>query len=418
MIKKKIIYLIPFLTLISVFFGVYLGEDSLGGGKHDYNTHLGFLYGFTENFYDTYKKFGIDEEFTKRNSPILYIFFSLFLKIGFHPESLRIINFLILVPIIIYFIKCLEIKYPNIDSETKIFFFSALLLSPTIRTLIIWPYPVLWALCFFLISIYYFLIFNKTNDLNKKIIYAYLNIFFLSLSAYFTPKFAVFSIYFFYNFFLFYKYKPEILKIIILNLIFAIPAIYFLITKDFYLFVNEPFDVNLSTKYNFSNKIIIISSMIFLFFLPFVSKKAFFNNRDFFKINYKFLITLVFIFINIYFFDFLTRSGGGGGIFFQFSHKLFGNSAFLFIIFILSIGLFGHLGLFNFNNILLFFILLIYNLEFTIYYKYFEPLLFFLLLFMTNYKKDFININKISKKIFLFYILFLILNFSKSYMNF
>ena len=61
MIKKKVIYLIPFLTLVSVLSGVYFGEDSLGGGKHDYNTHLRFLYGFTENFYDTYKKFGIDE---------------------------------------------------------------------------------------------------------------------------------------------------------------------------------------------------------------------------------------------------------------------------------------------------------------------------------------------------------------------
>ena len=73
--------------------------------------------------------------------------FLYFLKAGLPNESLRIMNFLIIVPIIIYFIKCLKIKYPNIDNETKVYFSSALLLSPTIRTLLIWPYPVLWALC-------------------------------------------------------------------------------------------------------------------------------------------------------------------------------------------------------------------------------------------------------------------------------
>ena len=203
MVKNRIIYLLPTITLFSLFTGVFLGEDSLGGGKHDYFTHLKFLNGFTYDFYDTYNKFCIDEEFTKRNSPILYILFSLFLKAGLPNESLRIMNFLIIVPIIIYFIKCLKIKYPNIDNETKVYFSSALLLSPTIRTLVIWPYPVLWALCFFLISVYFFLKFNNQINEDKKILYAYSNIFFLSLSAYFTPKFAVFAIFFFYNYFLF-----------------------------------------------------------------------------------------------------------------------------------------------------------------------------------------------------------------------
>ena len=315
-------------------------------------------------------------------------------------------NFLIIVPIIIYFIKCLKIKYPNIDNETKVYFSSALLLSPTIRTLVIWPYPVLWALCFFLISVYFFLKFNNQINEDKKILYAYSNIFFLSLSAYFTPKFAVFAIFFFYNYFLFYKYKIELLKIISLNILLSIPAIYFLVSKDFYLFVNEPFDVDLSTKYNFSNKIIIISSMFFLFFLPFISKRNIFFEKEFFNFNYKLLIVLLFVLINIYFFNFLTRSGGGGGIFFQTSNILFGNYILLFIIFSLSMLMFGQLNLFNFNNVFLFTILLFYNLEFTMYYKYFEPLLLFLILFLIKYKENYlININRTSKKV-LFFIYF------------
>ena len=123
----------------------------------------------------------------------------------------------------------------------------------------------------------------------------------------------------------------------------SIPAIYFLVSKDFYLFVNEPFDVDLSTKYNFSNKIIIISSMFFLFFLPFISKRNIFFEKEFFNFNYKLLIVLLFVLINIYFFNFLTRSGGGGGIFFQTSNILFGNYILLFIIFSLSMLMFGQL---------------------------------------------------------------------------
>ena len=99
--------------------------------------------------------------------------------------------------------------------------------------------------------------------------------FFLSLSAYFTPKFAVFAIFSFIIIFYFTNTKIELLKIISLNILLSIPAIYFLVSKDFYLFVNEPFDVDLSTKYNFSNKIIIISSMFFLFYLYFKTKYFF-----------------------------------------------------------------------------------------------------------------------------------------------
>ncbi|MDA9604519.1 hypothetical protein N9S39_02250 [Candidatus Pelagibacter sp.] len=416
MTKNKFIYFLFFIVSTSVCLGVYIGEDSLGSGKHDYIYHLRFLNGFSENFFNTYNEFGmLTESYPMRNSPIFYMFFSIFLKFGLPLESLKVINLLILIPIVIYFIKCLEIKYPTINLDTKIYFISALMLSPTIRTLLAWPYPLLWALCFFLISVYFFLIFNKSENYKKKMICAYSNIFFLSLSAYFTPKFAVFSLFFFYNFFLFYKFKKETLKIVLLNIVLAIPAIYFIITKDYYLFNSEPFNVASSTKYNLSNKIIIISSMFFLFFLPFITKENLFNKKNF-KINYKSFILIIFITINIYFFDFLIRSGSGGGIFFQLSNILFENSLFLFIIFIFSLGLFGYLGLYNLNNILLFVLLLIYNLEFTIYYKYFDPLILFLLLFLTNYStNNFIKIKKLSKKVFLFYIFFLTLNLSKSF---
>ena len=420
MIKNRFIYLLLLITSLSVFLGIYLGEDTLGSGKHDYTYHLGYLNGFSENFYETYKKFGTIDGDPVRNSPIFYMFFSIFLKLGLSHESLKIINLLISIPLVIFFFKCLEIKYPNIDIETKIYFSSVLLLSPTIRTLLAWPYPLIWAICFFLISIYFFLIFKKTENFNKKIIFAYANIFFLCLSAYFTPKFAVFSLFFFFHFFLSFKFKKQIFKIILFNIFMAMPAIYFIISKDYYLFVSEPFSVDISTKYNFSNKIIIILTMLFLFFIPFITKEnIFYQKKNLFKIDYKFYIFLFFIVVNIYFFDFLNRSGGGGGIFFHFSQVLFKNSLLLFIIFIISLCIFRILGLFNFNNIFIFTLLILYNLEFTIYYKYFDPLVFFLFLFLVDYKKDnFFDIKRLSKKYFIFYILFLAINLSKSFITY
>ena len=160
--------------------------------------------------------------------------------------------------------------------------------------------------------------------------------------------------------------------------------------------------------------------MFFLFFLPFISRENFLSNwRSFFKIDYIFFTLIFFIAVNIYFYDFFNRVGSGGGIFFHLSHILFKNSSLLFAVFITTLFLFKYLGLLNFNNIFLFMLLALYNLEYTIYYKYFDPLIIFLLLFLIRYKENnFINIKKYSKKCFLFYLFFLTINFSKQFLTY
>ena len=237
------------------------------------------------------------------------------------------------------------------------------------------------------------------------------------MSAYFTPNFAFFSIFFLYNFYKTFNLQKEIFKIILFNLILAAPAVYFLITKDFYLFNSEVYKIDASVKYNLSNKIIIISSMLLLFFLPFISKRNFFNNYSKIKINFSLFVLLFFIFINIYFYNFLPNAGGG--IFYHLSHYLVKNSSILFITFFFTLYLFRHFNLYNLNNVFLFVILVFYNLQFTIYYKYFDPLMFFLFLFLVkfNHKID-IKIDTLSKKYLLFYIIFLAMNYSKSFINY
>ena len=197
--KNKLIFLIPLASFLTVLIGTYLGEDSIGSGKIDYTYHLTLLNKFSENFFNTYNEFGmLQESSSGRNSPIFYILLSFFLKVGLPLQSLKIINFIILAPIVIFFIKCLEIKYPQISLETKIYLTSALLLSPTIRTLLAWPYPLLWAICFFLISIYFFLVFKKSQISKKKNYLCVFKYFFLVLKCIFHTKVC----YFFFIFFL------------------------------------------------------------------------------------------------------------------------------------------------------------------------------------------------------------------------
>ena len=205
-----------------------------------------------------------------------------------------------------YFNKCIYIKYKKFSLNVKICFFSILLLSPTVRTLLIWPYPFIWALTFFVIFLFFYLKFENTVKNNKRIINAYLNVFFLALSAYFTPNFSVFAIYFFYRYFLVYSISKKIFRIFILNVLIALPAIYFVIVKDFYLFNSNVYEIDSSTKYNLSNKIIIITTIIILFFIPLFpilqKTKFLLSKKNFFE--FKFFAILIFVLLNVFYFYF------------------------------------------------------------------------------------------------------------------
>ena len=98
-----------------------------------------------------------------RNSPVFYIVISQLVKIGFEIKYLKYLNIIFVFSIIFFFLKSLEINYKNIKFDTKIFLLCTIALSPTIRSLTINPYPLLWAITFFSISIYYFLKFQKVD---------------------------------------------------------------------------------------------------------------------------------------------------------------------------------------------------------------------------------------------------------------
>ena len=414
--KNKFSYVVLILLFVSIVLGIYLNEDSTGGAKNDYLHHEKFIFLFAENFIETFKNYGTDE-LMARNSPIFYIFLSLFFKAGVDIKFINFANLIILPLYIFVFINCIKIKYKFIKLSDQILFSSIILLSPTIRSLTIWPYPFVWGLLFFLISILFFLKFKEEIKESTKFKFCLYNIFFLALSAYITPNFAVFSIFYFINFFVFFK-NSKINFIILFNLILAFPALYYYYKTDFYIFKYTVETVNIFLKFNFINKIIIISSLIFFYYLPFINFYELKNlNLKNFIVNKSTVILVGISLFFFIFFNFPLNLGFGGGIFLHLSDKILNNPGILFLIFIISILIFINQGMINKNNLILFVLLLIYNTQTSIYHKYFDPLVYFLILFLFEYNQQAkfrINL-QLFNKIFIFYGLFLIISILKKY---
>ena len=409
--KPKNIFILGVLLFLSIVFSYIILEDTIGGAKNDFIFHKKFIILFAEDFKNTLSNYG-KGELLARNSPVFYIFLSLIYKSGIDLDNLKFLN-IISIPILVYvFYSCLRIQFKNINTNLLIFLSFVVLLSPTIRSLLIWPYPILYGFIFFLLSVKFYLKFTKVEK--NKINEAYKNIFFLALASYITPNLSVFSIFFLYKFYLEFKNSKYLFYIIAFNCFLASPAFLHYYINDFYFFNAPVSTIGLSDQLNISNKIVIISSLILFYFIPFINKEMLRKMSYGFKNLKKQSILILFFLISVYFFSY-PSGNFGGGIFYHLSQNLFANNIFLFVIFFLSIFLFQTANLINLNNLLLFLCLILYNLQASIYHKYFDPLLLFIFLFLiTNYKitnqKIFFDI---AKKYYLFYLIFLGISFYK-----
>ena len=115
---------------------------------------------------------------------------------------------------------------------------------------------------------------------------------------------------------------------------------------------------------------------------------------------------LVFILISFlilaYFFNY-KLSFTGGGVFFQLSQILLNNNLFFFIISFLSFLTIVYLSSLHIDNFLLIFLLILSNVQNSIYHKYYEPL--FIILIFTLFKN--FKFDKFFSKKIHFYILYL-----------
>ncbi len=399
------------LLFISIIFSYFFSEDTLGGAKQDYLFHEKFIISFAEDFKNTFNSYGQGDLYA-RNSPVFYIFLSLIYKVGVDLDTIRYLNIISILLLIYIFYDCLKIKFKNITNTALILMSLVIFLSPTVRSLAVWPYPILYGFILFLFSTKFYLKFNqvKKNKINE----AFKSTFFLAFASYITPNFSVFVIFFLYKFFLEFKNSKYFLYILIFNLLLATPAIIYYYINDFYLIKYSVSDVNLSVKLNFFNKIVIILSLISFYFIPFLNKKMIENVKLIFKDFQKEYILVIFFLTCLLFFNF-PSGNFGGGVFYHISQYIFGNSFLLFVVFFLTIFLFKLKKMISLNNSLLFFCLILYNLQVAIYHKYFDPLLLFIFLFLLEKieiknQRSFLDI---TKNYYILYLIFLGMSFYK-----
>lgn len=394
-------YLIFFVFYLTIIGGFYFNEDSLGGAKHDYMYHLKFINLFKENNITNGLKMFTGSGYEARNSPFFYLIYA-FLNDYLSLETLRKLNSIISFLIAIFFFKCLKIKY---KSERKLILSLVsciIFISPTVRSLSIWPYPLLWGILFFIISILYYLKFLEKKNNNYQFRYSIYSTLFLILSAYLHPPLAFFNVFYLFSF---YRYLDisKFLIIILINILFIIPIVIFL-TEHGLLFFHkvEGENVNLLTTLNIFNKIVIISTIILYYIFPIINPieliKKIIN-----KINYKNIILFTLItFLFSLFFNYEFTKIHGGGFVHKFSYLVFGNNIFLFFVFFLSIIFFYFLFDGNKVNYIIYILIILTNIQYTIYNKYYDILvmIIFLLISKINFNEKFF---KIKNSILYFY---------------
>ena len=349
-----------------------------GAYKDWIGAYLNPVKDFSQNFSSTLLNY---DDYGQRHSPIYLIFLSTFLRFDFSFETIRLIHLHLSIPLIIIFYKCLSLKFKNIEKSYLILLSLVIFLSPTFRSLSIWPDSRLPGLLFFTITIYFFLKYEETRS--EKFIW--LTSFFLIVSSYISPNFSLFFFYFFYKIFKQISFS-KVLLFFLFNFILAFPMFFYIFIMDINFFTSGQTpslnNQSIASNYNFANKILLISSIIFFHLLPvLIWKKHFINFLSFIKKNIMFIfITSV---VLIYFFNYKIEYTGGG-VFFHLSNFFFKNNYLFYIISIISLSFVMYLCKLNVKNSLFFFILILTNIQNTVYHKYYEPLL--LIVFFTIFK--------------------------------
>ena len=399
---KKHTFIILTILYFSLIGGFYLNEDLIGGAFVDYGGHFHISEKFKENFSYTLLNYS---ELGHRHSPLFYILRSM-INLDEVLQRLLFLHIFLLIPL--FFYKCLKIIFYDTPKDLLKLLAFIILLFPTFRSYSIWPDPHLLGSLFFLISIYYFLKFKIKDKPLKNSLF---NIFFLAVSAYISPNFSLFAIYFFYEYFLKFKLSKNLIIVTLFNILLSLPIFFYLFILDInFIFDNKGWDIgdNFFSLQNFSNKVVIITSLFFFYLLPFLLlKKIEINNL--FKLDIiTFLWFLVFIF-SCYLFDFsyaFNLTNSGGGIFYQLSNKIFGNNAFLFLIGLVSSVFIGQLFRYNYKNLIIFLCLILSNPQVTMWQSNFSPTIFFLIFLLTDH--DLKKNRFYFKQVFVIYLYFLL----------
>jgi hypothetical protein len=383
--KNLLIFLILYVSLLLGF----LLDENLNFGSYDdwINAYVFPIQDFANNFYETLIGF---EKYGHRHSPFYIIFLSLLLRLGLDLDTIRFIHMNGCIVFIFLFYHCLKLRFKDVDKFTLQLLSMFIFLSPTFRSLSIWPDSRLPGLIIFVLSIYFFLKFMKNND-DKKIFFSFYSALSLILSSYISPNFSLFAIFFYLFFFKYLSYRSFIL-LFLLSAILSIPMLYYIFILDvnFMTAGRTPGieQASIAFSFNISNKILIISSILFFHLIPTIYFLT--DSKKFLLFSKKKMINfIVFFGVFVYFFNYQI-SFTGGGFFYQLSIYMFNNNIFFYCIAFYTLFYIYYISSLSRTNLILLGILIISNIQNTIYHKYYEPLILIIVLLLfenLNFKK-------------------------------
>jgi hypothetical protein len=370
-------FLFLYLTLV---IGFFFGENLNHGSYGDWiGSNREPIKDFSNNFTYTFLNFDI---YGHRHSPVYLIFLSLFLDLGLDLNQIRFVHLHLCISLIIIFYQCLKLLFTNINNNYLFLLSLIFFLSPTFRSLAIWPDSRLPGLIFFVLTIYFFLKFKKTNNLK----YTWYTCISLVVSSYISPNFSIFFPYFFFFFLKEFKFK-DLSFLIIFNFLASLPILYYIFILDInFLTAGKTPSLNneiISFSFNISDKIMIISSIIFFHLSPILIMDNFFNQFKNF-LNKRFIILVPLVVCLAYFFNYQLIYTGGG-VFFILSNLLFDNNYLFYIGSIFFIGFVLYISSFSLNNFFLLTLLIVSNIQNTIYHKYYEPMIFIMFFTLIKY---------------------------------
>ena len=397
-IEKKIF--IFFSLFISLVISFQLGENSSGGSQQDYL--------FTKKYIDTFR---IDlltglEMFKSRGEihlPFFYILISNLNKV-FGDTLVKYLYLIIssAIPLILYSALKKKFSQANID---HLFLLSLMVfLSPYFRSSAVWLTTDNLALLFFLLSINSFLKFENSKD--TLLINAFLCFSFLILASYVRYYYSVFFVFYFYMM----QSKLNFIQnfyIILYNLICSIPFLFYL---KFFLKDSNTSDALHFVGFDFIFNSLIFASLFLFYFIPFlINRHGLKRIIKILKQNKKHMVIFILIIFLLFQFYEIPNVLFGGGIFYKIS-KFYNLNIFLIF------SLFGIFLLYFFNDNIfrnsLIFLTLIFGFPITtLFQKYYDPLIYIIILTLINSK--FINELIENKKINLlflncYYFIFLI----------
>ena len=141
----------------SLIIGFIIGEDLNGGARMDFFGILNISKLFVKDFNYNFLNY---DELIERHSPVISMIIAKLIQIGLEIQTIQLMFLHTCLFICVYFYKSLKIIFYDTDKIWLKYLSLIIFLSPTFRSLSIWPDSRIFGLLFFTVSLYYFLKFK------------------------------------------------------------------------------------------------------------------------------------------------------------------------------------------------------------------------------------------------------------------